>query len=79
MWWTLQVSWGGRGGVICVWNPKVINISIFIYSVRIWLQGRVLGWDCPINLFNCYVPYLMRELFWDKEGLFKLENVILTC
>ena len=41
------------------------------------MLGKVLGWDRHVNLFNCYVPYLMRELFWDKEGLFKLENVIL--
>ena len=41
------------------------------------MQGKVLGLDHHVNFFNCYVPYLMRELFWDKECLFKLENVIL--
>ena len=31
------------GGLLSTWNPRVINVTFFKSSARIWLEGRVLG------------------------------------
>lgn len=53
-------SVGKLGELLSAWNPHVINASPFLSSIGIWLEGRVIGWDRPVNLFNCYGTYQNR-------------------
>ena len=72
-------SLGQLGGLLCAWIPKSINYIPFKSSMGIWLECRFLGWEWPVNLFNCYKPSHNREIFWDqiiREGIMRQEDVI---
>ena len=71
---------GRSGGLLCIWNPDVCDLSPFSLRSGILLVGRLKGCSEIIKIINIYGPFRDREGFWDQladSGLLRDGHVIL--
>ena len=71
---------GKYGGLLFAWNPKIYNLSLFIYCTRILLVGHLRDLDQTLKIVNCYGSYVgIHEILGEvvNSGLMKESSLIL--
>lgn len=71
---------GCSSGLITTWNPKFVRFSPYNTSIDILISRSFTGIEMELDLLNCYGPYAVREIFWNRlrdDGILNLTSFII--